>query len=304
LIEQGVSVLGVPTIHVLADTDPRGFYEESGRMMLCGSPLLWRSTVDACRITLGLSARVSQQAFNTAPGARAIHVLVAEDHPINRAVIERQLDLLGYVHTVVEDGQQAWDALANSRFDLLITDCHMPVLDGYALAQRIRRQEEETGAHLPIIALSASALPEEVDKCHRTGMDDFLAKPVQLEELQKKIASFANDIARGQKASETARSDQLTYLSDVFGSAGQLKILLEGLLEEGDADVARLDAAIVSGDEEQQRNLLHRLIGALRLIDPSVLEGSGGDSMSARRDAVVEQLAQIRAMVEELRESA
>lgn len=302
LIEQGVSVLGVPTIHVLADTDPRGFYEESGRMMLCGSPLLWRSTVDACRITLGLSARVNPQAFSTAPGARAIHVLVAEDHPINRAVIERQLDLLGYIHTVVEDGQQAWDALAASRFDLLITDCHMPVLDGYALAQRIRRQEEETGAHLPIIALSASALPEEVDKCHRTGMDDFLAKPVQLEELQKKIAAFVTGVVRESRTSDSAYADKLAYLCDVFGSAGQLKILLEGLQEEGDADVAKLDAAIAEGDEEKQRNVLHRLIGALRLIDPRVLEGTCEHSMSARRDAVVERLAQIRAMVEELRD--
>lgn len=304
LIEQGVSVLGMPTIHVLADTDPRGFYEESDRMILCGSPLLWRSTVDACRITLGLSARVSQQAFSTAPGARAIHVLVAEDHPINRAVIERQLDLLGYIHTVVEDGQQAWDALTHSPFDLLITDCHMPVLDGYALAQRIRRWEEETGAHLPIIALSASALPEEVDRCHRAGMDDFLAKPVQLEELQKKIAAFANDIIREQPVGKSTHGDRLAYLSDVFGSPDQLKILLEGLLDEGDTDVVKLDAAIAQGDAETQRNLLHRLIGALRLIDPGVLEGAHGDSMSDRRDAVVEQLARIREMVEELRENA
>jgi two-component system sensor histidine kinase EvgS len=304
LIEQGVGVMGMPTIHVLADTDPRGFYEESDRMMLCGSPLLWRSTVDACRITLGLSARVSQQAFSTAPGARAIHVLVAEDHPINRAVIERQLDLLGYIHTVVEDGQQAWDALTHSPFDLLITDCHMPVLDGYALAQRIRRWEEETGAHLPIIALSASALPEEVDRCHRAGMDDFLAKPVQLEELQKKITAFANDIIREQPVGKSTHGDRLAYLSDVFGSPDQLKILLEGLLDEGDTDVVKLDAAIAQGDAETQRNLLHRLIGALRLIDPGVVEGAHGDSMSDRRDAVVEQLARIREMVEELRENA
>ena len=132
------------------------------------------------------------------PGkAGAVRVLVAEDHPINRAVIDRQLHLLGYEHVVVEDGQQAWDALMASHYDLLITDCHMPVLDGYALTHRIRQSEAGTERHMPIIALSASALPEQVEKCRNAGMDDFLAKPVQLEELRQKIAGMSGQAEGG-----------------------------------------------------------------------------------------------------------
>lgn len=302
LIEQGVNVLDVPTIHVLADTDPRGFYEDSGRMMLCGSPLLWRSTVDACRLALGLAPRCGRTAFHAPSGAQSVHVLVAEDHPINRAVIERQLDLLGYIHTVVEDGQKAWDALSAARFDLLITDCHMPVLDGYALTQRIRRLEQESGEHLPIIALSASALPEEVDRCHRAGMDDFLAKPVQLEELQKKVAALASEAIKQPPVCASASGEQLAYLSQVFGSADQLKILLQGLLDEGLADLAKLEDAIAQGHEERQRDLLHRMLGSLRLIDPDVYDDSSADVRS-RRDAMAAQLERIRSMIEQLRQS-
>ncbi|QNK01470.1 ATP-binding protein [Dyella telluris] len=297
LIEQGVAVPGVPAIHVLPETDPRGFYVEDGKVMLCGSPLLWRSSVDACRLVLGLQPQRPAKPVASPDSARHVRVLVAEDHPINRVVIERQLDLLGYDHTVVEDGQQAWEALAAGHYDVLITDCHMPVLDGYALTQRIRESEVATQAHLPIIALSASALPEQVEKCRKAGMDDFLAKPVQLDELRQKISGLqAGEDAGGPSSGQ----DQLAYLAGVIGSEAQLKGLLEGLLDAGHADITRLDAAIATGDVETQRELIHRLVGSLRLIDPKTLESSEHETLSQRRDAIVDQLVQIRALVEQL----
>jgi len=298
LIDAGTVVPDVPAIHLGTDTDPRGFYTESGKLTLCGSPLLWRSTVDACRIALGLDV-ARPAAIDVAGGAHAINVLVAEDHPINRAVIERQLDLLGYRHLVVEDGLHAWDALQAGHYDVLITDCHMPVLDGYALSRRIRDQEVTTKTHLPIVALSASALPEQVEKCRAAGMDDFLAKPVQLEELSKKIAG----ITRNRSAlpvGEPGPRDQLAYLTGVFGSRAQLKALLEGLLDAGYADVAKLDAAISEGDIARQRDLIHRLAGSLRLIDPVALTSSDKETPSQCRDAIMAQLEQIRGLVDQL----
>lgn len=298
LVERGVAVAGMPTIHVLAETDSRGFHVEDGKVMLCGSPLLWRSSVDACRLALGLQSPVPVASVASPESVRHLRVLVAEDHPINRVVIERQLDLLGYDHTVVEDGQQAWEALAAGHYDVLITDCHMPVLDGYALTQRIRQSELSTQAHLPIIALSASALPEQVEKCRKAGMDDFLAKPVQLDELRQKI--MAMQPGQDASGSSTAAQDQLAYLTGVFGSQAQLKSLLEGLLDAGHADITRLDAAIAEGDVKAQRDLIHRLVGSLRLIDPKTLESVENETLSQRRDAIVAQLAQVRALVEQL----
>ncbi|WP_158407933.1 ATP-binding protein [Dyella japonica] len=301
LIEEGVIVAGAPTIHVQGDTDPRGFRVDGGRIMLCGSPLLWRSSVEACRMALGLGAARAATSVAMPDGARDIRVLVAEDHPINRAVIGRQLDLLGYEHLVVEDGQQAWAALQEGHYDILITDCHMPVLDGYALAERIRHAEAGQARHLPIIALSASALPEQVDRCRRAGMDDFLAKPVQLDELEQKIAGIRHQAVTGAVDGGRSGRDRLAYLTNVFGSEAQVKTLLEGLLDAGNADVAKLDLALAEHDTTAQHNLIHRLVGSLRLIDPGMLESDGDETLSARRDAIVAQLGQIRALVEQLR---
>jgi two-component system, NarL family, sensor histidine kinase EvgS len=303
LVEEGVAVAGVPTIHVLPDTDPRGFHVDNGKIMLCGSPLLWRSALEACRLALGMRVEPVPAEMAATGAARALRILVAEDHPINRAVIARQLDLLGYDHVVVEDGLQAYGAWREARYDLLITDCHMPVLDGYALTLRIRQAEEGTSAHLPIIALSASALPEQVERCRSAGMDDFLAKPVQLEELRQKITAVSQRSGAEPVGAEAPSADPLTYLSEVFGSEDQVKSLLEGLLEAGHADVARLDAAMAAGDLQAQQDLIHRLIGSLRLVDPQGLP-SGDDSARGRRHAIVAQLDQIHALVEQLRARA
>jgi two-component system sensor histidine kinase EvgS len=296
LIEQGITVEGVPAIHVIPDTDTRGYYREGGKMMLCGSPLLWRSAVEACRAALGLDAAGDKQSFVAPREARSARILVAEDHPINRAVIERQLELLGYACTMAEDGQRAWEALSASHYDLLLTDCHMPVLDGYALSQRIREAEVQTGKHLPIIALSASALPEQVDKCRRAGMDDFLAKPARLEELQQKIESMVGSLANLVDRQTQASDDAVTQLVAIFGSEEQVETLLHGLLEAGRADLAKFEQAVEAGDTAAQRDVLHRITGSRMGLQ----EPAPSLSVSERRDAVLAELSQVDGMIERL----
>jgi CheY-like chemotaxis protein len=113
-------------------------------------------------------------------------VLVAEDNDINQKVIRRQLALLGLGVEMAQDGLEAlafWrEGRKSQRYCLLLTDLHMPGLDGYALATAIR-SEEPDGQHLPIVALSANALHGEIDRCKLAGMDDYLSKPMQLQPL-------------------------------------------------------------------------------------------------------------------------
>lgn len=113
-------------------------------------------------------------------------VLVAEDNDINRKVIGHQLALLGVSVEMASDGIDAlarWRAgHATQRHSLLLTDLHMPGIDGYTLAETIR-SEEAGGARLPIVALSANALRGEIDRCRAAGMDDYLSKPVQIDQL-------------------------------------------------------------------------------------------------------------------------
>jgi CheY-like chemotaxis protein/HPt (histidine-containing phosphotransfer) domain-containing protein len=114
-------------------------------------------------------------------------ILVAEDNAINRLVLAKQLRQLGFSADMAEHGEAAWRMLQAKSYDLLLTDCTMPVLDGYALARRVRRQEEQSGTHLPIVALTANVLEGEALKCKKAGMDDYLSKPLTLDRLAAQL---------------------------------------------------------------------------------------------------------------------
>jgi len=116
-------------------------------------------------------------------------ILVAEDNPVNRMVIGRLLKLLGYDADIVEDGQQALDAWNSGAYGLLLTDCHMPVMDGFELTRSIRAKEPHD-KHTPIIAFTAAATSDEVRQCEDAGMDDFLPKPVELDRLRDSLSRW------------------------------------------------------------------------------------------------------------------
>jgi PAS domain S-box-containing protein len=115
-------------------------------------------------------------------------ILVAEDNPTNQRVVAMQLARLGYAAEVLPDGAAAFAAYRNGRYAILITDCHMPEMDGFELCQAVRREEKRRGgAPLPIIAMTANALAGEAERCLEAGMDDYLAKPVNLKRLAEVI---------------------------------------------------------------------------------------------------------------------
>ena len=116
------------------------------------------------------------------------HVLLVEDNPVNQLVAKGLLSKLGCTVSSVDHGQAALDWLATQRPDLILMDCNMPVMDGYETTLRIR--ENPNWADLPIIALTANALQDERAHCLALGMNDYLAKPFQREELQAALARW------------------------------------------------------------------------------------------------------------------
>ena len=110
-------------------------------------------------------------------------ILVAEDNETNQKVILRQLDLLGFVADIAGNGRDALERWRSGNYALLLTDLHMPKMDGYELAAAIRA-EEKGSRHLPIVALTANALAGEAERCREAGMDDYLSKPAPLEKLK------------------------------------------------------------------------------------------------------------------------
>ncbi len=123
-------------------------------------------------------------------------ILVAEDNPTNQKVLLHQLALLGYAAEVADDGKVALEQWRSGRYSLLLTDCHMPELDGYELAHAIRI-EEAAATHLPIIAITADALKGTDKLCADAGMDDYLTKPIQLELLRAKVVKWMPEPVRG-----------------------------------------------------------------------------------------------------------
>ncbi|WP_395458485.1 response regulator [Azospirillum melinis] len=152
--------------------------------------------------------------------ARGRLILVAEDHPTNRQVIQRQLTLLGHVMETAEDGAQALALWRAGGHGLLLTDCQMPEMDGMELARSIRAAEGESGARLPIVAITANATENEAQLCLLAGMDDTLAKPVSLADLRRVVDRFLPP-ADGETGEGEELDDPLQNTEPVTGGLQQ-----------------------------------------------------------------------------------
>mgnify|MGYP005853951365 CR=1 FL=1 len=114
-------------------------------------------------------------------------VLVVEDDQVNQMVVEQMLLQLGCEVDLAADGEAARRAVARKRYDLVFMDCHMPVMDGYEAARRIRADEQRAGTRTPIVALTADALATDRERCFAAGMDGFMTKPVNSAQLSATI---------------------------------------------------------------------------------------------------------------------
>jgi len=124
----------------------------------------------------------------------AMLILVAEDNPVNRKLALQQLKKIGYSAHAVTNGREAIDAVGRGEYGMVLMDCQMPDVDGFEATREIRRVEAESGKHIPIVAMTANALEGDREECLAAGMDDYLAKPVQLAALRAAVERYVNGI--------------------------------------------------------------------------------------------------------------
>jgi CheY-like chemotaxis protein len=123
-----------------------------------------------------------------------MHVLLAEDNTVNQRLATRLLEKRGHRVTVANNGQEAIALLGHSSFDLVLMDVQMPLIDGLEATRTIRKQEEDTGIHQPIVALTAHAVKGDQERCEAAGMDGYLAKPIRSEELDAVLQKYMSDL--------------------------------------------------------------------------------------------------------------
>jgi len=214
-------------------------------------------------------------------GAARVRLLVAEDNAVNQKVAVAMLAALGYDADVVANGAEARDAVRTTDYGAVLMDCQMPVMDGYAATVAIRAAER--GSRTPIIAMTASAMSGEKERCLQAGMDDYVAKPVALDQLKAVLrrwvgCSDARERTTAPDGAEQASpfdSDRVASLRALQapGTPDMFLRLARVFVEQAEPWLADLRYALSRGDAVNARRLAHALrggagtIGALRLAD-------------------------------------
>ncbi|MEG0009910.1 MAG: transporter substrate-binding domain-containing protein [Aeromonas sp.] len=228
-----------------------------GRCLRLGSqPLYPDLLLESC---LELSARrdTVAQISHTISQLRG-RLLVAEDHPINRALLQRQLGLLGLDAQFCENGRVALAAWQQGAFDLLLTDCHMPKLDGYRLTSALREQ----GVTIPIIGITADASEKVSRQSAQAGMTRMLYKPYTLEDLGSLLGHYLPPA--GQAVAQiSAIGDRWI---DLFGSEAVARTLAVEYLGSNESDLASLQEALPTLEWDILINAAHSLKGAAHMV--------------------------------------
>ncbi|MFC1856323.1 response regulator, partial [Thermodesulfobacteriota bacterium] len=199
---------------------------------------------------------------------KRMHVLVAEDNLTNQKVIGKMLESFKCNAIIVNNGEEAVNILKDSSFDLILMDCQMPIMDGYAATKMIRNSEKGD-QHIPIVALTAHALSGAKEKCLEAGMDEYLAKPVEKKELKKILELYAPEDIMPTPYEEriyTKNNEEavdISRLKDIVGDDKNiLKELVDVFIDDANNHMEAIDSAITLGNAKILRQEAHSLKGA------------------------------------------
>ncbi len=218
------------------------------------------------------------------PADRIAHVLLAEDMAVNREMAIGMLELIGVRCTPVADGREVVPALQKQHFDLILMDCQMPEMDGYASTAAVREWERTAGlpSRIPIVALTANALAGDREQCLSAGMDDYLSKPFTQQELRSVIERWFPRAAARPSVNPRTLESMRTMSESLFEN------VIRVYLRELPGCMDNIHAAVAKNDADALRRSAHGLksssanVGAEQLVEMCrALERMGRDGMSA-----------------------
>jgi two-component system, sensor histidine kinase and response regulator len=219
-------------------------------------------------------------------------ILLAEDNAVNQKVAGRLLEKLDYRVVVVADGRAALAAWQTGGFDLILMDCQMPEMDGYEATRAIRGLEEGKG-HIPIVALTAHAMKGDEEKCRAAGMDDYLTKPIDRDQLETCLERLLQSEAR-----RPYPIDWDMLLRSIDGDDGFARELAAAFIGAAERELAAIGTALEAGNAQAMSESAHALKSAAANLHASAAASAAAQLESAARS---DDRAQIAGLVEGLR---
>jgi len=194
-------------------------------------------------------------------------ILVAEDHPFNQLLTRKLLEKFGIGHfKIVDNGIDVLKAYEEG-WDIILMDCHMPNKNGYDTTRDIRALEKTTGKHIPIIAMTANAMIGDRDKCLRSGMDEYISKPIDIEGLKEILGQWiafeAGDLVKQQESVEDGEIIDFTFLKSFSdGDKNLEKEFIQLFIEQSEKNITLLKGYVAAGKISAFQEMAHMLKGS------------------------------------------
>jgi CheY-like chemotaxis protein len=237
-----------------------------------GKPVKQSQLFNALLIAAAPAAGVSHQTEHlgkgpppSVPRPNSLRLLVVEDHDINRRLAMLMLEKLACRADFACDGRAAVESWEKFSYDVILMDCQMPVLDGYAATRQIRAREAAqppaVRRHVRIVAMTANAMHGDREKCLAAGMDDYISKPVRLEALQAALVGLTPAVLPASSAALRSAATRLADLGKDFGPEAVAE-LLQAFLTDTPARLAELRTLAAGGDMAAFARAAHSLAGS------------------------------------------
>ncbi|MDM4015480.1 PAS domain-containing protein [Roseiconus lacunae] len=292
-------------------------------------PVKQSEIFDAIVRTLGVNGAEDEQSHPSEQCSDAslagLRVLLAEDNVVNQKLAIGVLTRLGIQVTVVNDGQAAIDQTNAEVYDAVLMDVQMPEVDGLAATEQIRKREQSTGCHVPIIAMTAHAMKGDRERCLDSGMDDYIPKPIRIGTLKEKLGEIIERFGRStapvgetsshdtpvtseplaateQADAEVSESEptsstyNLSHARQLVGGNEELLAdLVAAYLQESEALLGQLGSAIKAGDFALVRRVAHTLGGASRSVGADQAASTAGELQSISDDPPEDRVISLEA---------